>query len=165
MDTNKILYYTDGHEVMITDSGFRVKKTTYNLNGITRHGLSIIYPARAPFAVLIIIGSLLFACGAINFLPASISGSVTLLGFTLLTNSVVMAAGIFLLIIGLLIMFMSKEKYAVRIFTAEGEKNVVISRSREYISQIVDALNRAFLDLVKQSQKGPVKSQEPRLKQ
>ena len=150
MDTNKILYYTDGHEVMITDSGFKVKKTLYQLNGITRHGLSVIYPPRAPFAMLIIIGAMLFACGAINLLPASWGTTVNILGFALLVNSVVMAAGVILLIAGLIIMFMSREKYAVRIFTAEGEKNVVVSRSREYISQIVDALNRAFLDLVKQ---------------
>jgi len=39
-----------------------------------------------------------------------------------------------------------REKYAVQIITAEGEKNVVISRSREYISKIEDALNRASLD-------------------
>jgi len=160
MDTNKILYYTDGHEVMITDSGFKVKKTLYRLNGITRHGLSIIYPPRAPFAILIIFGSLLFACGAINFVPSSWGSNVTILGFSLLVNSAVMAAGIVLLIAGLIIMFMSREKYAVRIFTAEGEKNVVVSASREYISQIVDALNRAFLDLVKQ----PGKRDEKELK-
>ena len=60
-----------------------------------------------------------------------------------------MAAGIIFFISGMAIMFSQKEKYAVRIFTAEGEKNVVVSQSREYISQIVDALNRAYLDLMK----------------
>jgi hypothetical protein len=49
----------------------------------------------------------------------------------------------------MLVMLRLREKYAVRIYTAEGEKNVVVSASREYISQIIDALNRAFLDLVK----------------
>jgi len=60
-----------------------------------------------------------------------------------------MTAGIIFFIAGMTIMFRQKEKYAVRIFTAEGEKNVVVSQSREYISQIVDALNRAYLDLMK----------------
>ena len=60
-----------------------------------------------------------------------------------------MTLGSVLFGLGLLIMIRMREKYAVRIFTAEGEKNVVVSQSREYISQIVDALNRAFLDLLK----------------
>ena len=36
------------------------------------------------------------------------------------------------------------ERYAVSITTAEGEKNVVISKRKEYITQIVHALNEAF---------------------
>ena len=60
-----------------------------------------------------------------------------------------MIAGVLFFVIGLLILLKLREKYAVRIFTAEGEKNVVVSQSREYISQIVDALNRAYMDLIK----------------
>jgi hypothetical protein len=149
METNRILYYTDGHEVSVTDSGFKVRKTLYQLNGITRHGFSIISPIRAPFTALMIIGAIAFVCGAMNFLPQAWMGSVTILGFNLVVNSVVMTGGTVLFIVGMLIMLQLKEKYAVRIFTAEGEKNVVVSQSREYISQIVDALNRAFLDLMK----------------
>ena len=149
METDKILYYTDGHEVTITDSGFKVKKTLYQLNGITRHGFSIISPVRAPFAILMIMGSIIFACGAMNFLPVAWMRSVSIFGFTLLVNSVVMTSGVVLFILGMLVMLQLKEKYAVKIFTSEGEKNVVVSQSREYISQIVDALNRAYLDLMK----------------
>ncbi|MBI1767731.1 MAG: hypothetical protein HYR67_05100 [Bacteroidetes bacterium] len=153
METNKILYYTDGHEVSVTDSGFKVKKTLYQLQGITRHGFSIISPHRAPFTVLMVLGSITFLCGAMNILPTSWMRSVNILGFSLLVNSVVMIAGIVFFILGMAVMFRLKEKYAVRIFTAEGEKNVVVSQSREYISQIVDALNRAYLDLMKNRQR------------
>jgi hypothetical protein len=149
METNRILYYTDGHEVSVTDSGFKVRKTLYQLNGITRHGFSIISPMRAPFTVLMIIGAITFICGAMNFLPQAWMRSVSIFGFNLVVNSVVMTAGTVLFVLGMLIMLQLKEKYAVRIFTAEGEKNVVVSQSREYISQIVDALNHAFLDLMK----------------
>ena len=149
METNKTLYYTDGHDVMITDSGFRVKNTLYQLNGITRHGFSIISRSRTPYAVLIILGALIFMSGALNFLPLSWTYPVTILGFPVAVNSLVMTLGSVLVGLGILIMLRMREKYAVRIFTAEGEKNVVVSQSREYISQIVDALNRAFLDLVK----------------
>ncbi len=153
MDTDKILYYTDGHQVTITDNGFKVKNTLYRLNGITRHGLSIIYPARIPSTLLMVLGTVLFVCGSMNFIPNSWNTNVNILGFSLLVNSVLMIGGVLLLVGGLLIMLRLREKYAVRIFTAEGEKNVVVSNSREYISQIVDALNRAYLDLTKPPRK------------
>lgn len=149
METNRTLYYTDGHEVTVTDSGFKVKNTLYQLNGITRHGFSIIAPHRAPYTALLILGVITFMCGAFNILPASWSQNVTLFGFSVIVNAVVMTAGSILFGCGMLIMLRLREKYAVRIYTAEGEKNVVVSQSREYISQIVDALNRAFLDLMK----------------
>ncbi len=149
METNKTLYYTDGHDVMITDSGFRVKNTLYQLNGITRHGFSIISPHRAPYAILLILGLVIFMCGALNFLPQAWMQPIAILKLHVAVNSLVMSLGSVLFGLGILIMFRMREKYAVRIFTAEGEKNVVISQSREYISQIVDALNHAFLDLVK----------------
>ncbi len=41
-------------------------------------------------------------------------------------------------------MFFTKERYAVSITTAEGERNVVVSDRKEYITQIVHALNEAF---------------------
>lgn len=160
MDTDKILYYTDGHQVTITDNGFKVKNTLYRLNGITRHGLSIIYPARIPSTLLMILGTVLFVCGSMNFIPASWNTNVTIFGLSLLVNSLLMIGGILFLVIGLLIMLRLREKYAVRIFTAEGEKDVVISGSREYISQIVDALNRAFLDLMNK----PDKTEKKQLK-
>ena len=153
METDRILYYTDGHEVTVTDSGFKVKNTLYQLNGITRHGFSIISPHRAPFTTLMVIGTIVFMCGAMNILPVSWMRSVTIFGFSLVVNSVVMTAGSVLFGLGMLLTLRLREKYAVRIFTAEGEKNVVVSQSREYISQIVDALNRAFLDLMKKPRK------------
>lgn len=153
MDADKILYYTDGHQVTITDSGFKVRNTLYELSGITRHRFSIISPPRVPSAALMILGSVLFMCGAMNFIPASWNTNITIFGLSLLANSVIMVSGILLLVLGILVMLKMREKYAVRIFTAEGEKNVVVSQSREYISQIVDALNRAFMDMVKTPRK------------
>jgi len=149
METNNTLYYTDGHQVTITDSGIKVKKTLYRLNGITRHGLSIIYPPRVPFIVLIVLGTGLFIAGTMNLIPTSWNIYVNIFGFYFLAVSLFMASGVLLVLAGIFVMLRVREKYAVHIITAEGEKDVVVSRSREYISQIVDALNRAFLDLVK----------------
>lgn len=147
MDTEKTLYYTDGHEVSVTDAGFKVRRHLYNLTGITRHGLSVIYPPRVPFVTLIVVGTVIFICGAMNFIPSTWKTNVSLFGFSFLTNSLLMVGGIIIFLTGLVVMLKVREKYAVRILTAEGEKNVVVSTSHDYIKQIVDALNRAFLDL------------------
>ena len=49
-----------------------------------------------------------------------------------------------LALIGIIVLAIVRERYAVRIATAEGEKNAVVSDKKEYISQIVNALNEAF---------------------
>ncbi len=146
MITDNIIYFTDGHQVMITNDGFKVKSIVYRLNGITQHGLSIIRPKRTPTILLMIFGIALFLSGTLNLIPSSWNTNVNLLGFSLLVNSLLMGGGIVLLGIGVSLLILQREKYSVRILTAEGEKDVVISHSREYISQIVDGLNRAYLD-------------------
>src|SRR5689334_3494438 len=83
METNNTLYYTDGHQVTITDSGIKVKKTLYHLNGITRHGLSVIYPPRIPFILLIALGSVLFIAGTMNFIPATWNSHVIIFGYSI----------------------------------------------------------------------------------
>jgi len=154
MGPNNILYYTDDHQVTITDSGIKVKKTLYSLNGISRHGLSVIHPPRVPFIILIVLGAGLFMSGIMELIPAAWNINVHILGFSFLVASVLMTIGAVLVLAGIFVMLKLKEKYAVHIITAEGEKNVVVSASHKYISQIVDALNRAFLDLVKPAKEG-----------
>jgi TM2 domain-containing membrane protein YozV len=62
----------------------------------------------------------------------------------LAANTVWLWVGIFVTIVGFLMMLLARERYAVRIGTAEGEKNAIVSRKREYIAQIVDAVHSAF---------------------
>ena len=84
--------------------------------------------------------------GTMNLIPASWNTFVHIFGFSFMVISLFMTGGVALVLAGILVMLKLREKYAVQIITAEGEKNVVISRSREYISKIEDALNRASLD-------------------
>jgi hypothetical protein len=149
MDEYATLYYTDGRNVTVSDSGFKVKDTLYQLSGITRHGFSIVVPHRAPCIALMILGLIVFMLGALNVLPASWAENVTAFGFPLETNVVAMTMGSVLVGIGAIIILRLREKYAVQICTSEGEKIVVVSQSREYINQIIAALNLAFLDLTK----------------
>ena len=59
-------------------------------------------------------------------------------------NTLAIIIGSLLVLIGILITGLMRERYAVRIATAEGEKNVIVSSRKEYVKQIVDALNEAF---------------------
>jgi hypothetical protein len=54
-----------------------------------------------------------------------------------------MWVGGFLVVLGSIALAVVREKYSVRIATAEGEKDAVVSTKKEYISQIVDAINNA----------------------
>ena len=147
MNADEILYYTDGHQVMITNSFFKVKKSLYQLKGITRHGIYIIHPPRYIQLGLLLIGALVFISGSLNLVPESFGTSVDIMGVLIETHLFLMSLGLMLFAGGMLILWMMKDKYAVRIHTAEGEKDVVVSENKEYINMIVDALNRAYLHI------------------
>lgn len=141
MIQDKVIY-TDGRDVTVTDSTLKVKNMAYNLHGITKMCLWTIKPDRWPGVMLLLLGVAGVVCGWLGMLPTSTnietnSGIVS-------GNTLALWVGAALLLLGVIMLAVSKVRYAVRIATAEGEKNAVVSDKREYISQIVDALNRAF---------------------
>ena len=140
---DKVLY-TDGRGITVTDSTFQVNKTSYQLNGIIKHGLLIIRPERSPGMLLLVVGFIVLIIGILSLIPASLVPAMEINGEQVTANTVAMWAGGSLALIGLLVLVIVRERYAVRIATAEGEKNAVVSEKKEYISQIVDALNEAF---------------------
>jgi len=141
MDNDKgQVIYTDGHDVTVTDKALKVKHTDYQISGITKAVLSTIRPDRWPALLVILLGIAGIVCGYLQIIPEEID--VNAEGLT--NNQLAMIIGGALLVIGLIILALAKERYAVTIATAEGEKNAVVSHKREYIAQIVDALNRAF---------------------
>lgn len=151
METDKNVLYTDGHEVTVTDSVLRVKRKWYNLNGITNHGFSIIPPVRLPSILIMSIGGTLAIMGAAQLLP---QGTLFIYDVPFNLNAVGLGMGILLTLFGAGLMGLMGERYAVSITTAEGQKNVVVSRHKEYISQIVHALNDAFFAKVNRNVKG-----------
>jgi hypothetical protein len=69
----------------------------------------------------------------------------TIIGGTLVSGSTIaLVIGALIAFIGVLLLGLIRPRYAVRIATAEGEKDVVVSSKKEYIQQIVDALNSAY---------------------
>ena len=143
MIQDKILY-TDGHDVTITDSKFMVRNMTYHLIGITKHGLHILKPHRLPGYILFIAGVVLLMCAILNLIPKDFMSSMEVAGFVLSGKAITLAIGGGIILMSVLIVGLLRERYAVRIATAEGEKDVVVSRRKEYVTQIVNALNRAF---------------------
>lgn len=143
MATNKVLY-TDGRDVTVTDSTLQVKKTTYNLNGITQYGLFTITPDRLPAIMLLGIGILLLIAGWLQLIPPNMVSDFDINGRTMSANVAASWVGGGLILIGILVAVAIRKRYSVRITTAEGEKDAVVSRKKEYVAQIVNALNEAY---------------------
>jgi hypothetical protein len=143
MDTDKVLY-TDGHDVTVTDSTLQVKKNEYKLNGVTRCGLMVLRPQRAPGIVLLILGLAAVIVGLLQLIPAGTFPDIQIANKSLSANAVAVWLGVTLALIGILVLGLVRERYSVRIATAEGERDAVVSDKREYISQIVDAINQAI---------------------
>jgi hypothetical protein len=151
MIPEKILY-TDGHEVTVTESVFKVKKTMYNLKGITKHGFLIIQPHRLVPLLLALGGVAMISTGTLHLVPGNFVPNIKFHAVAFSANAIALGLGVMLLIASSIVLSQLKEKYAIRIATAEGEKNVLVSKRKEYITQIIDALNKAFLNLVSPKQ-------------
>jgi hypothetical protein len=141
MTPDKVIY-TDGRDVVVTDSTLKVKNTSYKLNGITKLSFWTIRPERWPGIFLILVGLAAAVCGYLKLLPARMDVQAQAGVYDI--NSLALWVGAIMALIGFLILVFARERYAVRIGTAEGEKNAIVSREREYITQIVDAVHSAF---------------------
>lgn len=141
MIAEKVIY-TDGHEVTVTSSDLKVRNTMYKLEGIVKHGLTRLKANRIPGIMLFILGGVIIKLGLSHYFPSSLDMQI---GDTLVSSNVFAAwLGVVVALIGTIHIIAQRERYAVRIATAEGEKNVIVSKHKEYINQIVDALNEAY---------------------
>lgn len=141
MTPDKVIY-TDGRDVVVTDSTLKVKNTSYKLNGITKLSFWTIRPERWPGILLILLGLTAVVFGVMDLLPASMDLNTNAGVFEI--NTLALWVGAVLTLVGFLILAAAKTRYAVRIGTAEGEKNAIISPKKEYIAQIVNAIHSAF---------------------
>lgn len=136
--------YTDGHDVTVTDSTLQVNKAEYKLSGIIKHGLFILKPQRLPGILMITIGLIVLFAGMLGLIPSTWINDTIINGAAVSGSSIAMIIGAFIAFIGVLLLGLMRQRYSVRIATAEGEKDVVVSSRKEYIQQIVDAINSAF---------------------
>ena len=136
--------YTDGHDVTVTDSTLQVNRAEYRLNGITKHGLFILRPQRIPGILMVVIGLIVMLAGLLKVIPSTWINDTVIRGTAVSGSTIAMVTGASIAFIGVLLIGMIRQRYSVRIATAEGEKDVVVSSRKEYIQQIVDALNSAY---------------------
>lgn len=132
--------YTDGDKVTVTDSTLHVRKHDYKLDGIIKHGLYVMRPSRWPAIILVLLGLTLMVAGFADWIPADAINEPVVSGEAIDINTLATIAGGVLALIGVIAIGLLRDRYAVRISTAEGEKNVVVSSRKDYIAQIVDAL-------------------------
>ncbi len=130
--------YTDGHGVKVTPYQLHVGSHEYKVDGISHVQLHTIKPRRAAALFIILIGLALLIAGIMHAFPET-TDSVGMLT----SNLVAILAGSVLLLFGIVWAAALHNKYAVRINTAEGEKNIVVSPKRDYIDQIVTAIHQA----------------------
>lgn len=144
METDEI-FYTDGQDIVVTLSTLQVGDRFYSLKNIKKHSMAILQPARLPGVILFIAGVALALCGMANAFPVSWASNTGLFAAGTDTNAIAQWTGTAMTVTGLLLTIMLRERYAVRIATEEGEQDAVVSTRPEYIREILDALNRAYM--------------------
>lgn len=147
-EVDKVLY-SDGTVVTVTERMLQVKKTGYDLKGITKYGLSILQPVRIPWLVVLAVGIAMAVAGTIGTIPSTWMAERYLDEILVTGNLVAMLLGSVLVMLSIGFLLSLSERYAVSITTADGEHNVVVSRHKEYVTCIVNALNSAFFSRIK----------------
>lgn len=147
-DVDKV-YYSDGSLVTVTERILQVKKTGYDLKGITRYGLSILQPVRLPWLAMLIVGASLIVAGVVKAIPETWMTERYLDDVLVTGNLVAVLLGSVLALTAIGVLLSLSERYAVSITTADGDHNVVVSKRKEYVTCIVNALNSAFFSRIK----------------
>lgn len=147
-EVDKVLY-SDGTVVTVTERILQVKKTGYDLTGITKYGLSILQPVRLPWLAILAIGITIVVAGGMKVIPSTwiAEGYVDEILITGNLVAILLGSALVMMAVGFLLSL--SERYAVSITTADGEHNVVVSRRKEYVTCIVNALNSAFFSRIK----------------
>jgi hypothetical protein len=143
MNTEKLLY-TDGHKITVTDSTFKVNKSLYHLKGIIRHDFRVIPPRRIPVLVMLTLGLVFLALGVFNLTPVNVIQNLQVGEYLLTARLLSLIFGAMLFLASIIFLIIEKERYGVQIVTAEGEKEVIVSKERAYIAMIHEALSKAL---------------------
>ncbi|MFI5161219.1 MAG: DUF6232 family protein [Sphingobacteriales bacterium] len=116
----EVTFYQDGN-VTVTQSRFITHSKTYAMRNISSvHLFEIVKSRRFPVVMVII-------------------------GLLMLLSDDLRVAGLVILGVGILLLFVIKNEFAVRISTNSGEANSIVSKDKMYVQKIVEALNDAII--------------------
>src|SRR5262245_29382787 len=115
METRDRVIYTDGHEVTVTETELQVRTQRYSLKGITKCALMVLHPNRIPGILLLVLGILLLTAGALQLVPASSIPNVSIANFLVSANMLALWIGGALSVLGILVLGIMRDRYAVRI--------------------------------------------------
>jgi hypothetical protein len=135
--------YTDGHGTKVTTQEFITGNTTYLIRGIMEARMNQIYTSLIPGVTLLVLGILAIAAGFFQLLNSEEVVQFRMGGLDMTLNRIAGFVGFILIILGLVALIMRHKKYSVHIRTAEGEKDPVVSTKKDYVAQIVSAINTA----------------------
>lgn len=117
---NETTFYQDS-SVTVTQSRFVTKSKTYAMRNISSVHVFEIIKSKTKAII------------------------ITIIGLFFLFSKSIFWIGIILLALGIWWIFSIKNEYAVRISTNAGEANSIVSKNRDYIQKIVNALNNAIV--------------------
>ena len=138
------IIYTDGHETKVTTSQFITGKANYLIDGIVNARMNLIKPRIAAPIMLIFLGLFGIAAGFFHLFNNLQVDSMHIGTLLLTPNRIAALIGLVLFLTGLGWLAYGKRKYAVQITTSEGEKMVIVSTQKDYVDQIVSAINKAL---------------------
>jgi hypothetical protein len=136
--------YTDGHGIKVTTVSFSTGKTTYRIDGILNAYMKLIKAHYAPAVLSIVLGLAALITGALHLIPDYLMQPLSISGTLITVHTIAVLIGALLLIIGVILIALQHDRYSVHIVTAEGEKDPIVSEKKDYVGQIVSALEYAL---------------------
>jgi hypothetical protein len=136
--------YTDGHNVKVTTHKFIVGRVAYLIDGILNARIQMIHGNVAGAIILLLLGIAAALGGYFHYFSGEQIDGLAIGSWVFTYNRLAMLAGGFFMLCSLVWLLTSHNRYAVHITTAEGEKEPIVSTKKDYVAQIVKALNKAI---------------------
>ena len=135
--------YTDGHGTKVTTQEFITGNATYLIRGIMEARMNQIKTSLLPAITLLVLGTIAFIAGYFQLLNQEEVVQFRIGEMNMTLDRIATLVGFVFIILGLIGLALRHKKYSVHIRTAEGEKDPLVSTKKDYVSQIVSAINTA----------------------
>lgn len=131
--------YSDGN-IVITLTSLYIGETQYNFSDIVSYKSVTIARDRKPFITLVALGAILAVVAQLNLIPNYLIYNLQLKSYTFSQLNLITGFGIMLSIIGLLIIGLRPNHYAIQINSGGKNINLLVSKRKGYIKAIETAV-------------------------